>query len=487
MEYLPIFMKLQGREAVVVGGGTIASRKAELIAKSGANMTIVSETFSPAMQAAASRHGFRCITKSFSEGDIDHAHLVVAATDDEAVNAAVQRAAADRRIPVNVVDAPELCSFIMPAIVDRSPMVIAISSGGRSPVLARYLRSWLERTIPTRLASLGDLFGRFRAKVAERLQAFSERRRFWEDVMESQVPSLMYAGREEDAAVALDQMLSQEETACDSPGTVYLIGAGPGDSELLTIKAQRLLQRADVVVYDRLVPVDVLNLCRREAETIYAGKRRGDHPLPQEAISALLVKHAKAGKKVARLKGGDPFTFGRGGEEIQTLVEAGIEFQVVPGISAANGAAAYAGIPLTHRDHAQSVSYWTGHLKDEQLDQLNWRAMAMPGQTLVFYMARPNAEKIAQRLLQHGIPATTPCAIVQAATTPRQQTTRVALRRMPEAVAATDRELPMLLIIGSVVNLAKDLGWYADQIDSEAEVFPRHCAQPTYSADVANA
>ncbi|MEM9056108.1 MAG: uroporphyrinogen-III C-methyltransferase, partial [Pseudomonadota bacterium] len=254
-----------------------------------------------------------------------------------------------------------------------------------------------------------------------------------------------------------------------------------------TIKAQRLLQRADVVIYDRLVPVGVLDLCRREAETIYAGKRRGDHPLPQEDISALLVRHAMAGKKVARLKGGDPFTFGRGGEEIEALVEAGIDFEVVPGISAANGAAAYAGIPLTHRDHAQSVSYWTGHLKDEQLDALNWPAMATQGQTLVFYMARPNAGKIADRLIAHGLPATTPCAVVEAATTPRQRLVRTPLRRMPAVVETTDRELPMLLIVGSVVNLAADLGWYAARSDDQAQVFPRHCAVPAAGLGAARA
>ncbi|MEL7312403.1 MAG: siroheme synthase CysG [Pseudomonadota bacterium] len=478
MDYLPIFMDLKGRHAVVVGGGTIASRKAELIAKSGVSMTIVADRIAPAMEAAIDRLGFKWLEKKFEPSDVETAHIVVAATDDEQVNAHVQRAASARRIPVNVVDAPELCSFIMPAIVDRSPVMIAISTGGKSPVLARHVRSFLERTLPSQLGRLGTLFGKFRARVAERMASFAERRNFWEMVMDSAIPDLVYAGRDDEATERLNETLSNEQWRLPKCGRVHLIGAGPGDAELFTIKGQRLLQKADVVVYDRLVPVGVLEMCRREAETIYVGKRSGDHPLPQEQISALLIRLARQGKCVVRLKGGDPFTFGRGGEELAELLEAGIDAQVVPGVSSANGAAAYAGIPLTHRDHAHSVSYWTGHLKAETLDQLDWRGMATGRQTLVFFMARPNASRIADHLLENGLSAVTPTAIVMAATTPRQQVIRTTLKAMPERMDQTDRELPALLIIGSVVGLRSRLEWYDGGSDQSEIVFPRHCSVP---------
>ena len=473
MDYFPVFLDLRGRTAIVVGGGQIASRKAELIAKSGARIVVVSPDMSAPMRRAAQTCGFEWHSKHYDDQDLIGANLVIAATDDVQVNAQVHRDATARCIPVNVVDQPELCTFIMPAIVDRSPIVVAISSGGRSPVLLRQIRMQLERMLPSKLGRLAAFLGRFREQVAGALSDFSLRRRFWEDLLDGPVPELVYAGQEQKAASSLCAALDVARSDRRAAGGVYLIGAGPGDAELLTLKGQRLLQKADVVVYDRLVPVGVLEMCRREAELIYVGKRNGDHPVPQEQISALLVTLAREGKRVARLKGGDPFVFGRGGEELEELVAAGLDFEVVPGVSAANGAASYAGIPLTHRDHAHSVSFWTGHKRGDGLD-LDWSAMATGTQTLVFFMGRPNATGIARELIGHGRAPTTPVAVVSAATTSRQHVVRTSLQQMPAAVAATDRELPVLLIIGSVVNLRQDFAWFADRSEPQAPVFPRH-------------
>lgn len=476
MNYLPVFLDLRGRPAVVVGGGAVAARKAELVARSGASVRIVSRDLSPAMRSAIDRYGFTLAERGFEDSDVNDAHLVVAATNDADVNCRVYEAASLRRVPVNVVDSPELCTFIMPAIVDRSPVIVAVSSGGRSPVLSRFVRSLIERTLPARLGRLADLLGAFRRQVALAIREPLQRRRFWERLLDSRVPDLVFAGRDAEARKSLDALLGSQSAAGDRRGAVYLVGAGPGDPELLTIKAQRLLQRADVVVYDRLVPVGVLEMCRREAETIYVGKRRGDHPVAQEDICRLLVDLAMKGKRVARLKGGDPFLFGRGGEELAELVAAGIDFEVVPGISAANGTACYAGIPLTHRDHAQSVSFWTGHTRNGDAD-LDWSAMLSPGQTLVFFMGRMHAGRIASELTARGMPATTPAALVQAATTPRQRVTRTSLARLAAAASDTDASLPLLIIVGSVVNLRRDLEWFAGGNDDAVPVYPPHLSR----------
>ncbi|MDX1516701.1 MAG: siroheme synthase CysG, partial [Woeseiaceae bacterium] len=326
MDYLPVFMDLRGREALIVGGGVVASRKAALVAKAGACLTIVSAALSPAMRTLLRDERHRWIARNFDDSDVAAADLVIAATDDGDINRRVYEAASRWRIPVNVVDAPAQCSFILPAIVDRSPAIIAVSTGGRSPVLARHVKALLERLLPARLGRLAAFCGRLRRRVAAAVPEPAARRRFWESQLEGHVPELVYAGRSRDAEAAI----AAELEACDADraprGEVYLIGAGPGDPELLTLKAQRLLQRADVVLYDRLVPVGVLEMCRREAEAVYVGKRCGDHPVPQQEISAMLVDYAQQGKRVARLKGGDPFVFGRGGEELEALAEAGIDF-----------------------------------------------------------------------------------------------------------------------------------------------------------------
>jgi uroporphyrin-III C-methyltransferase/precorrin-2 dehydrogenase/sirohydrochlorin ferrochelatase len=381
-----------------------------------------------------------------------------------------------RHLPVNVVDTPALCSFTFPAIVDRAPVTIAVSTGGRSPVLARHVKAMLERDLPGKLGRLAEFLGRWRPRVARRLGDNRQRRRFWEAVLEGPAPELVYAGQDAQADRLTEAALAAGEGAA-AEGRVYLIGAGPGDPELLTLRAQRLLQRADVVLYDRLVPVGVLDLCRRDAEFVYVGKRIGDHSLPQADISELLVAHARQGKRVARLKGGDPFVFGRGGEEIERLAGAGIGFEVVPGVSAANGCAAYAGIPLTHRDHAHSVSFHTGHTKDGRL-ALDWPSMVQARRTLVFYMGGLSAALIAERLVAHGMPPTTPAAIVEAGTTAAQKVHRTSLHRLAEAAARVTPGLPSLVIVGSVVNLQSELEWFTPKGEPDSPVFPAHRPAP---------
>lgn len=480
MDYLPVFMKMRDRDAVIVGGGIVASRKAALIADSGARIMVVSPDLSDAMRSAIDNGGYRWIDREFMPADLGAACLVVAATDDPDTNRHVHAAATARRIPVNVVDTPALCTFILPAIVDRSPAVIAVSTGGRSPVLARFVKSLLERALPARLGKLAEICGELRSGVAARLTDPVARRRYWERLLEGDFPDLVCAGTEEGARLRARANLESACRTTGTTGTVYLIGAGPGDPELLTLKAQRLLQRADVVLYDRLVPVGILAMCRREAELVYVGKRNGDHPVTQEQIGKLLVRYAKRGMRVARLKGGDPFIFGRGGEELETLATAGIDFQVVPGISAANGAASYAGIPLTHRDHAQSVSFWTGHTRDGRLD-LDWQSMSRSRQTLVFFMSTTNLAEISQRLIAGGMAATMPAAVIQAATTPRQTVLSTSLRKLADAGSRLDRSLPTLIVVGTVVNLRRNLDWFHGDAGDAVPVFPPHLSNAARS------
>jgi uroporphyrin-III C-methyltransferase/precorrin-2 dehydrogenase/sirohydrochlorin ferrochelatase len=355
------------------------------------------------------------------------------------------------------VDQPALCSFILPSIIERAPLTVAVSSGGASPVLARLLRARLETLIPAGYGRLAALAGAFRDPVKARIKP-KERRRFWERVLQGPVAELVFNGRDDEARKALQATL-EDPRLTFSGGEVSLVGAGPGDPDLLTFRALRLMQQADVVVYDRLVSQPILDLVRLEADRIYAGKEREKHTLPQEDINALLVRLAKEGKRVVRLKGGDPFIFGRGGEEIDTLAAEGIPFQVVPGITAAAGCASYAGIPLTHREHAQSVVFVTGHLQDGSLD-LNWRALAQPQQTIVFYMGLLALDQLCARLAEHGLPAATPAALVQAGTTPQQRVLTGTLATLPGIVAASEVKAPTLIIIGEVVRLRERLKWF---------------------------
>jgi uroporphyrin-III C-methyltransferase/precorrin-2 dehydrogenase/sirohydrochlorin ferrochelatase len=359
---------------------------------------------------------------------------------------------------VNVVDRPDLCTFVFPSIVDRSPVVVAVSSAGASPVLARHLRAKLETIIPASYGKLAELARRFRDQVKAKFATTDDRRRFWEKVLEGSIAEFVYTGRERQAEAALQQALDSESGE-PGRGEVYLVGGGPGDPDLLTFRALRLMQQADVVVYDRLVSKEVLDLVRRDAEKIYVGKERDYHAVPQEGINDMLVRLAKEGKRVLRLKGGDPFIFGRGGEEIETLAAEGIPFQVVPGITAAAGCASYSGIPLTHRDYSQSVVFVTGHLKDGTVN-LNWKALAQPNQTVVFYMGLHGVPDICEGLTGHGMPASTPVALVQQGTTQNQRVFIGTLATLPETVQKQEIKPPTLIIVGEVVRLHDKLSWF---------------------------
>ena len=459
MNYLPLFFDIQGRPCLVVGGGEIAARKAEALHRAGARITVVAPRLGPQLSARHAAGQIEHLAEPFAARHLENCVLAVAATDDELVNKQVSETAHQRNIPVNVVDHPELCSFIFPSIIDRSPVTVAVSTAGAAPVLARLLRARLETLIPASYGRLAELAERFRHTVKAKLPQGAARRRFWEETLQGPVAELVHAGRDEAAAHALQAALDKADPGALHRGEVYLVGAGPGDPDLLTFRALRLMQQCDVVLYDRLVQPAILDLVRREAERVYVGKRRSFHSVRQEEINALLVKLAKEGKRVLRLKGGDPFIFGRGGEEIATLAEEGIPFQIVPGVSAANGCAAYAGIPLTHREFAQSVLFVTGHLKDGSVD-LNWEALVQPAQTVVIYMGLTGLDILCRELIAHGMTAAMPAALVEQGTTTSQRVLIGTLESLPAIVARHDVHAPTLLIIGEVVKLHDALEWF---------------------------
>lgn len=460
MDLLPIFLNIRGQSCLVVGGGEIAARKASLLTEAGADVRVVSPELSNNLKKAVSDGLLKHVARTFEPADLDGVALVIAATDDEAVNRQVSELAKAKPIPVNVVDNPELCSFVMPSIIDRSPVQIAVSTGGTSPVLARMLRAKLESTIPVTYGRLAQLLEKYRDKVKARFSDVNARRTFWESVLEGRIAELMFSGKDEAAEQELNDALASSD---DGPvGEVYLVGGGPGDPDLLTFRALRLMQKADVVVYDRLVSKEVLNLCRRDAERVYVGKERDNHALPQDQINLLLAKLAKQGKRVCRLKGGDPFVFGRGGEEIETLTSEGVNFQVVPAITAALGASAYSGIPLTHRDYSQAAVFVTGHLKDGSMN-LNWPALAQPNQTVVFYMGLKGLPIICEKMMEYGLPGDTDIALVQQATTPRQRVFTGTLATMPDLIKSSEIKPPTLIMVGSVVKLHDKLNWFRSE------------------------
>jgi len=458
MHSLPIFMKIAGRPCVVIGGGDVATRKVTMLLKANAAIKLISPELCYELAEMLKAGRLHYTQSLFSPDQLEGACLVVAATDDEATNIAVSQAAKARNIPVNVVDAPELCTFTMPSIVDRSPIIIAISSGGAAPVLARLIRSKIETMVPAAYGRLAALAGDFRDKVKARFATTQQRRIFWEESLQGPIAELVFSGQEALARQALTNSLA-DNGATINRGEVYLVGGGPGDPDLLTFRALRLMQQADVCVYDKLVSPEVMELVRRDAELIYVGKARDQHTLPQEEINDLLVRLAKEGKRVVRLKGGDPFIFGRGGEEIETLMENGVPFQVVPGITAANGVSSYAGIPLTHRDFAQSCVFTTGHLKDGTVE-LDWATLVRPRQTVVIYMGSVGLAHICKKLVEHGLPATTPVAVVQQGTTIRQRVVVADLLTIASKVAAAEMKPPCLTIIGEVVTLREKLAWF---------------------------
>lgn len=453
MHYFPLFHRLQRKNILVVGGGDIAARKINLLQRSGCRIKVVAPEIGDVI---ANNPHCDCHHRRFESEDVQGMALVVSATDNTGVNQSVADSARAAGVLVNVVDTPDLCDVIFPSIVDRDPLIIGITSSGQAPVLARSIRAKLESTIPASYGHLAQLASRFRDAVKQRFDRLDDRRYFWEKVLNGTVAEHVYAGRIEQAETLLKAELQRADVS--HTGEVYLVGAGPGDPDLLTFKALRLMQQADVVLYDRLVSTAILDLVRRDAERLYVGKRRSEHAVPQTDINQTLLEMAQQGKRVLRLKGGDPFIFGRGGEEIDLLAEHDIPFQVVPGITAASGCACYTGIPLTHRDYAQSVRFVTGHLKDGSLD-LPWTELASKQQTVVFYMGLMGLPKICTKLIQHGRSPDTPIALVQKGTTPEQRLWVATLATMTELIQKDPPKAPTLIIVGEVVSLHERLQW----------------------------
>ncbi len=459
MDYLPIFFKAKDRPCLIVGGGEIAARKAELLLRAGAKLTLVAPEIGEDVAALKASGRVHHEHRKFIPEDLEGIALVVAATNDVGLNGKISELAHQSALPVNVVDQPNLCSFIMPSIVDRSPVIVAVSTGGASPVLARLMRARLETLVPAAFGQLALLAREFREQVKKRFKQSAARRRFWEHVLDGPIAEMTFAGRADAARQALRDELSKGPDSVPLTGEVYLVGAGPGDPDLLTSRAIRLMQRADVVLHDRLVSEAVLRLARQDAPRIHVGKERSKHLLPQETINQLLVRLAKEGKRVLRLKGGDPFMFGRGGEEIDTLAEEGVPFQIVPGITAASGCAAYAGIPLTHRDYAHSCVFVTGHLKDGTIN-LDWEALAKPQQTIVVYMGLIGLPVICEELIKRGLAKDLPAAMVEHGTTPDQRIFTGTLTTLPKIVESAEVRAPTLTIIGEVVKLHGKLKWF---------------------------
>lgn len=458
MQFLPVFLNIRAQTCLVVGGGDVAYRKAVLLDKAGARLCIVAPAICTQLETLVIAGAGELYRREFVESDMEGVFLVVAATDVEEVNALVSSQAKARGLPVNVVDKPALCSFIVPSIVDRSPIVIAISSGGNSPILTRKLKEKIETLVPAAYGRLALLLGNYRGRVKSVIGDFKKRTRFWEFLLSGPMTEIVLAGKEDEARRYIEQQLTLVEHI-DARGEVFLVGAGPGDPDLLTLKALRLMQEADVVLYDRLVSPEIMQRIRPDAEKIHVGKERANHLVPQEQINDMLVRLAQEGKRVLRLKGGDPFIFGRGGEEIAGLAAAKIPFQVIPGITAASGCACYAGIPLTHRDYSQSVRFVTGHLKDGSID-LDWPILAIENQTVVFYMGLVGLEVICSQLIAHGMDKEMPIALVQQGTTPNQKVLTGTLATMPEIVKAQQVQAPTIIIVGRVVKLHGQYSWF---------------------------
>jgi uroporphyrin-III C-methyltransferase/precorrin-2 dehydrogenase/sirohydrochlorin ferrochelatase len=463
MDYLPLFHQLSGRRVLVIGGGEVALRKVHLVHEAGAIITLVAKDFCSdllAMKEKDTDNSFEFVVDSYQQhylATYSDSVLVIAATNDPEVNHLVSEHARASQMLVNVVDDPGYSDVIFPSIVDRSPIQIAISSGGSAPVLVRMIRTQLEGLIPAATSKLAALASRYRDRVKALYASGADRKAFWEQVFRGPIAEQAYANNIEESERLLENKLESVEELCT--GEVYLVGGGPGDPDLLTFKALRLMQQADIVLYDRLVSKEVLNLVRRDATRIYVGKTAGDHPVTQDNINQKLVDYALEGNRVCRLKGGDPFIFGRGGEELETLAENKIPFQVVPGITAASGCASYGGIPLTHRDYAQSVRFIAGHHRSGKLE-LNWNELAQSNQTLVFYMGLNGMETICQQLKEHGLNAKTPAALVEKGTSDKQQVFVGDLDSLPDIVRSAGAKAPTLIIVGGVVGLHHKLAWF---------------------------
>lgn len=470
MDYLPIFADLKQRPVLVVGGGDVAARKVSLLQRAGAEIRIVAQSLSPELEQQRQQGRVLWLGKTFDPQQLDDVFLAIAATDDNALNAAVFAEADKRRVLANVVDDQPRCSFIFPSIIDRSPLVVAVSSSGQAPVLARLLREKLEALLPASLGQMAQVAGRWRGQVKQRLASIGERRRFWENTFGGRFATLVANGQTAQAERQLEQDLHRFAAGDEgAQGEIALVGAGPGDVGLLTLRGLQVMQQADVVLYDHLVSGEILDLVRRDAERICVGKRAGAHSVIQEETNRLLVELAQQGKRVVRLKGGDPFIFGRGGEELQVAAAAGIPFQVVPGVTAAAGATAYAGIPLTHRDHAQSVTFITGHCRPDG-DGLDWADLARARQTLAIYMGTMKVADISQRLIAHGRDASTPVAVISRGTRADQQVQIGTLEQLE--YLAQRAPLPALLVIGEVVELHHQIAWFGHQSQTEGAARP---------------
>jgi uroporphyrin-III C-methyltransferase / precorrin-2 dehydrogenase / sirohydrochlorin ferrochelatase len=452
MDYLPLFVKLASRRCVVVGGGEVARRKIEWLLAAGARVSVIAPVIDPRVRELLGTRG-ELIERTFAAADVTGAVLVVAATNDAAVNRDVAASAERAGILVNAVDDAIASSAIFPSIVDRDPVVVAISSGGRSPTLARRVRSLIEARLPPRIGALAELLLTWRPRVAAQVPA-DGRRQFWEAVLDGAIPEAVYAGDSELAERLFDVAL--QTSAAPAVGFVSLVGAGPGAADLLTLKALRCIERADVLLYDNLVSNEVLSMSRRDARRVYVGKRRAFPSIRQESINAMLVEFARDGARVVRLKGGDPFIFGRGGEEIETLAARGVPFEVVPGITAALGCASCANIPLTHRDWAHSVRFVAGNLSGDRIN-LDWPELAKPDQTLVIYMGLQGLADISRELIRHGMSPDMPAALIARGTLADQRIVEAPLAQLATRVTAADIHGPTIVIIGRVVALRETL------------------------------
>ena len=464
MNHLPIFLDMKGKPALVVGGGTLAARKADLLIRAGCDLTVVAAEPGDDLARLIQEHQVKHKKSEVTADDVSGCLIVFGASPDAATNRHLHDLACAAGVLANISDTSELCDFIMPAIVDRSPLLIAIASSGATPLLTRMLKARFETTVPASYGRLAEFAGGYRDRVKECIPNLTRRRRFWETMIDGPIAEHLFSGQEEQAAALMDSLLAEAKVKGDqSPsGEVYLVGTGPGDPDLLTFRALRLMQQADVVLYDRLIGEGILNLVRRDADRIYVGKMKKDHSVPQEEISETLVRLAKEGNRVLRLKGGDPFVFGRGGEEISTLADNGIPFQVIPGVTAANGCATYAGIPLTHRDHAQGYIVVTGHEKDGELN-LNWDSLIQPRQTVVIYMGLTSLGTITDGFISNGADPATPAAVIENGTRIGQRVITGTLESLPDKTAQANIKSPALIIIGSVVTLRDKLSWFASE------------------------
>ncbi len=457
MNHYPIYTDLKGRPVLLAGAGHVAERKAESLLQAGARLRVVAQELNPQFQQWRDEGRIEWLGGDFQTAFLNDVFLAVAATDDHELNRHIYQAAEACGKFCNTVDQLDLCSFIVPAVIDRRPIQIAISSGGTSPVLARQLRQQIETLVPQHIGRMAALAGAWRQRVKAAIDSLSERRRFWETLFASRFDTLVAQGREDDAEQTFNEQLAGWQPL---QGEVVLVGAGPGDAGLLTLHALQAIQAADVVLYDALVSDEIRALIRKDADKICVGKRAGLHQVQQQETNRLLVHYAQQGKRVVRLKGGDPFVFGRGGEEAQELARAGIPFRIVPGVTAALGATAYAGIPLTHRDSAQTALFITGHCRPDG-HELHWQTLARGNQTLVVYMGTIKAAEIAAELIKHGRSADTPVAVISHGTLAKQNVQTGVLQDLP--ALAEQAERPALMVIGEVVKLRDELAWFAGQ------------------------